>query len=130
MDLLTAVSVSMLSVSRSRGSAVFKELRQLNAAATLDDLLDTLRVPPADWRAWSDAARTAAEIALEAGASAGMDPIGWFDPRYSALLNCIHDPPPVLWTRGDVGVLVRPAVAIVGSRAATPYALDVGGRLA
>ena len=58
-----------------------------------------------------------------------MEPIPWFDPRYPALLNCIADPPPVLWIRGDPGVLARPAVAIVGSRAATPYALDVGARL-
>ena len=42
----------------------------------------------------------------------------------------MSDPPPVLWTRGSPPVLGQPAVAIVGSRAATPYALDVGARLA
>jgi DNA processing protein len=35
----------------------------------------------------------------------------------------------VLWVRGAAGVLARPAVAIVGSRAATPYALEVAARL-
>ena len=59
-----------------------------------------------------------------------MVPVAWFDPAYPALLNCIPDPPPVLWTRGDLAVLSLPAVAIVGSRAATPYALDVAARLA
>src|SRR3970282_1906116 len=43
---------------------------------------------------------------------------------------CTPDPPPVLWTRGNLAVPSRPAVAIVGSRAATPYALQVGARLA
>jgi DNA processing protein len=59
-----------------------------------------------------------------------MEPIPWFDARYSALLSCIADPPPVLWIRGNPDALARPAVAIVGSRAATPYALDVASRLA
>jgi DNA processing protein len=58
-----------------------------------------------------------------------MDVIAWFDPRYPALLNCVADPPPVLWTRGLTPVLGMPAVAVVGSRAATTYALDVGFRL-
>jgi DNA processing protein len=40
------------------------------------------------------------------------------------------DPPPVLWVRGCLDALARPAVAIVGSRAATPYALEVATRLA
>jgi DNA processing protein len=36
----------------------------------------------------------------------------------------------VLWVRGSADVLPRRAVAIVGSRAATAYALEVAGRLA
>src|SRR5262249_1751989 len=36
----------------------------------------------------------------------------------------------VLWVRGGVEILTRPAVAIVGSRAASPYALEVASRLA
>ena len=58
-----------------------------------------------------------------------MVAVPWFDPRYPALLNCVADPPPVLWTRGSTDVLGQPAVAVVGSRAATTYALDVGARL-
>jgi DNA processing protein len=130
VDLHTAVTVSMLSVSRSRASAVFKELRQLNPAAVPADVLEVLRVAPADRPEMEDAACAAASAAIAAAAQTGMVPLAWFDPSYSALLNCIVDPPPVLWIRGDPAVLSRPAVAIVGSRAATPYALDVGARLA
>ena len=51
------------------------------------------------------------------------------DPRYSTALDAIHDPPPLLWIDGLVDVLRAPAVAIVGSRAASPYALEVARRL-
>ena len=120
----------MLAVSRSRASAVFKELRQLNAEAGAADVLECLRVPAEDRVRLEATARKAASTALAAARAAGIEPVSWFDPRYSCLLNCIVDPPPVLWTRGQADVLNQPAVAIVGSRAATPYALDVAARLA
>jgi len=70
-----------------------------------------------------------ADEALASAADAGAEPIAWFDPRYPALLDCIPDPPPAIWVRGDVDVLPRAVVAIVGSRGATEYALQVGERL-
>jgi DNA processing protein len=130
VDLHAAVTISMLGVSRSRASAVFKELRQLNPEVPPADVLEALRISPGDRQEMEDAGRAAASVAIAAAARAGMVPVAWFDSRYSALLNCIVDPPPVLWTWGDPAVLSMPAVAIVGSRAATPYALDVGARLA
>lgn len=42
------------------------------------------------------------------------------DPRYPPLLREIPDPPPLLFVRGNVDVLSRPQVAIVGSRSPTP----------
>ena len=45
MDLHAAVMVSMLGVSRSRASAVFKELRQGDPAAQAADVLVALGVP-------------------------------------------------------------------------------------
>ena len=57
-------------------------------------------------------------------------PIGWGDDRYPSRLAAVVDPPIVLWVEGSPGVLGEPAVAIVGSRAATPYAVEVAGRLA
>ena len=54
----------------------------------------------------------------------------WSDAAYPPALAAIVDPPPVLWTRGSRAALERPAVAIVGSRAASPYAIDVAERLA
>jgi DNA processing protein len=130
MDLQAAVMVSMLGVSRARASAVFKELRQLDPAVQAIEVLAALGLTPADQHSMDEAARTSAAAALAAARATGMLPLPWFDPRYPPLLNCVADPPPVLWTSGDPDVLSRPAVAIVGSRAATPYALDVAARLA
>ncbi|MEO7274903.1 MAG: DNA-processing protein DprA [Vicinamibacterales bacterium] len=70
-----------------------------------------------------------ADALLAAGRASRVVPVPWFDPAYPALLDCIADPPPVLWVRGDPGVLARPTVAIVGSRSATDYAKDVARRL-
>ncbi|MDQ3069662.1 MAG: DNA-processing protein DprA, partial [Acidobacteriota bacterium] len=42
----------------------------------------------------------------------------------------VPDPPRVLWIRGDLSVFDAPSVAIVGSRAASHYAIDVAKRLA
>ena len=51
------------------------------------------------------------------------------DTAYPTALAAIHDPPPFLWIRGEPCALARPAVAIVGSRTASPYALEVARRL-
>ena len=43
------------------------------------------------------------------------------DADYPAPLTELFDPPPYLFTLGDLSVLARPCVAIVGTRRATPY---------
>lgn len=51
--------------------------------------------------------------------SRGHALIGWSQPDYPPLLRRIPSPPSMLFVAGDAGLLWRPAVAIVGSRAAT-----------
>ncbi len=51
-------------------------------------------------------------------------------PGYPVLLAEISDPPPVVSVLGEPGALARPAVAIVGARGASPWGLDLAGRLA
>ncbi len=41
------------------------------------------------------------------------------DAQYPEMLLHLNDPPPLLWAIGDLGLLRRPALAIVGSRHAT-----------
>lgn len=52
------------------------------------------------------------------------------DPRFPTALLAISDCPSELWFRGALDVLDAPAVAIVGSRAASAVALEMAGRLA
>lgn len=51
------------------------------------------------------------------------------DVRFPTALAAIHDPPQTLWVRGDAEAFRVPSVAIVGSRTASPYALEVARRL-
>ena len=61
--------------------------------------------------------------------SANISAISAGEITYPITLAAIHDPPPTIWVKGDVGVLRAPSVAIVGSRRASPYALEMARRL-
>ena len=74
--------------------------------------------------------RSEADRQLTRAAGAGLVPIAFGEVRYPPLLASIADPPPLLWVRGQVSALVKPAIGIVGSRAATTYALEMARRLA
>lgn len=77
-----------------------------------------------------DDIRGRARAAIARGRASALHAVTWRDPAYPAALAAIPDPPPVLWTRGDVTAWDAPLVAIVGSRAASPYALSVAAALA
>lgn len=51
-------------------------------------------------------------------------------PEYPERLREIYDPPPVLWVRGNVALLVRPSIAVVGTRHPSPYGTAVAEMLA
>ena len=52
------------------------------------------------------------------------------DDEYPSLLKEIIDPPLALFYRGDLSVLKKPLVAVVGSRRASPYGSNAAGHLA
>ncbi len=52
------------------------------------------------------------------------------DEAYPTLLQEIIDPPLALHFRGDASLLARPALAIVGSRRASPYGINAAEQLA
>ena len=85
---------------------------------------------------WPDAAprlsqlRADAAAAIERARARTITAIAWSNPEYPPALTTIPDSPPVIWTRGCTGALSTLSVAIVGSRAATPYALSVAAQLA
>jgi DNA processing protein len=131
MDLKDSIALTLLpGISRIRAATIFKELRESseNGAIALEEVVDAC-APGSAAEALAAAARVDAAALLDAGRAAGIGALRWNDEHYPPLLRTIVDPPPVLWVRGDATVLTRPAVAIVGSRAATPYALEVAARL-
>lgn len=94
-----------------------------------------LSAPAGAWRALGMAqatidARRSAEVrdgALAAMAwleHPGQHLLMWDNLGYPALLGEIDDPPPLLFVAGDPALLERPQLAIVGSRRASPPALD------
>jgi len=54
----------------------------------------------------------------------------WDEPEYPSRLREIYDPPPLLYVRGNVELLNRHVIAIVGARRPTPYGNQVAERLA
>ena len=52
------------------------------------------------------------------------------DPGYPAMLRSIPDPPGVLFAQGNLALLERPAVAVVGSRDHSAYGGEVGRTIA
>ncbi len=67
---------------------------------------------------------------LEASAKTGCQVVAYASDDYPPRLKQIPDPPLVLYVRGDVKVLSRHAVAIVGTRRPTAYGGQVAQRLA
>jgi DNA processing protein len=74
--------------------------------------------------------RAEAADALARADANGIALLPWSDPEYPVALTTIVDPPSVLWLRGCRAALAVPAVAIVGSRAASAYGLSVAEQLA
>jgi DNA processing protein len=119
-ELTDLVALSLIPWHRWRDVA--EALRAgRSAAAALDSFIRN----PAERSTLRDRALAAQR---EAGRRA-IAPIPWTNVRYPSALGTIIDPPFVLWTRGDLAALDRPAVALVGSRAASAHALAVAERL-
>ena len=61
--------------------------------------------------------------------AAGIRVLAWNDPRFPAALLAIPDVPPALWYCGTLDAFRAPAVAVVGSRAASAVALETAAQL-
>ncbi len=131
MDLQRAVALSTLpGISRPKAAAVFKALTDQSGGGpvSLGEVIAACRAD-ADVTAVASEAMEAASALLAAASAHGISPLPIVARGYPSLLRTIVDPPPVLWVRGDAAVLTLPSVAVIGSRAATPYALEVARRL-
>jgi DNA processing protein len=59
----------------------------------------------------------------------GVRLLTWDEPHYPARLREIYDPPPLLYVRGNIELLGRHLISIVGTRRPTPYGNQMAERL-
>ena len=125
-DLLNFVALSLLPSSCWRVAA-----ERLRAGFTAEAALEFVLAGRARHEADKPSAlRSRAARAMETAQAKQITAVAWNDPSYPVALTTIPDPPFVLWLCGLASTLHLPAVAIVGARAASAYALAVAARLA
>lgn len=137
-----AAALATLGYARRRLLASLVRALAGRAVPDLDSLPERLADEPAiEWaarcvgatgrgeRASPTALLAEAEQQLARGAAAGLRAVPFGDAEYPGLLAAIPDPPPLLWLRGVPAAFAAPAVAIVGSRAASPYGLEMARQL-
>jgi DNA processing protein len=113
---------------------ILDAVRELEApsqifALTLTEL-EGLRFPaPAAQFIFDGKARRAAEEEWARVVAQAGTLVSFGCPGYPERLKEIYDPPPVLWVRGNVELLARPSIAVVGTRHPTPYGSGVAEML-
>jgi DNA processing protein len=105
---------------------IWKAMGRLESAERLFEAslteLEGLRMPAAAAQfVFEGKARAAAEDEIKRVAEAGGSVLTPEDAEYPERLREIYDPPAVLWIRGDVTLLTRPGIAVVGTRHPSPY---------
>jgi DNA processing protein len=73
---------------------------------------------------------SAAAKELAQAQTAGCRLLTWDEPEYPSRLREIYDPPPLLYVIGNIELLDRNMIAVVGSRRPTPYGNQMAERLA
>ncbi|HFQ15508.1 MAG TPA: DNA-processing protein DprA, partial [Rhodobacteraceae bacterium] len=71
-----------------------------------------------------------AEREMEQARRLGARLVARSEPDYPGWLNHIHGAPPLLYVKGDAGLLRRPIIAIAGSRNASAIGLRLTTRIA
>lgn len=101
------------------GPVAFSQLLQRfgSAVRAVEALPDLVRRSGRDGYALPAVERVEAELA--AGERVGARLILLGDADYPDLLAAVDPPPPLLWARGDITLLARPCIGVVGARIAS-----------
>lgn len=103
--------------SENVGPVTFRELiNHFGGAQAALDALPELSRKAARGRPIRIFPKADGESELEAAAKAGAQPLFTIEPGYPAALAHLAMPPPLLYVKGRIELLARPAVAIVGAR--------------
>ena len=121
MSLREAERFARLRLARAErvGPVSFRQLldRFGSAERALDALPDLIRKGGGDGYSLPPVEQIEQELAAGDRAGAALLVLG--DAAYSPMLAAVDPPPPLLWTRGDVSLLSREAVGVVGARIAS-----------
>lgn len=125
-------AVEWLRLIRSRrvGAVTFHRLRAEHGSvcAALAALPEIAR--GAGVEGYSVCPNAVAEAEMRAGRAFGARLLLWGGPDYPQALLELPDAPPILWARGDLALLCRPMVAMVGARNASSLGIRMARRLA
>ncbi|QTC92501.1 DNA-processing protein DprA [Brevundimonas goettingensis] len=121
MSLSDAERFARLRLARADrvGPVSFRQLLERfgSAVRALDSLPDLVRKGGSSGYALPPTDRIEAELA--AGEKKGARLLVFGDADYPPMLAAVDPPPPLLWTLGDVALLSKEAVGIVGARIAS-----------
>ncbi|NNF24741.1 MAG: DNA-protecting protein DprA [Rhodobacteraceae bacterium] len=130
--LTEEVKLDWLRLLRSRrvGPTTFHRLlsEHGSAAAALAALPDIAHA--AGVAKYQPCTLQAAEDELLSGARAGARLVACTEADYPPLLRELPDAPPLLWAMGDLSLLARPMVAMVGARSASSLGIRMARKLA
>jgi DNA processing protein len=122
-------SLAIATAARRQPAVAARQLADAGFPAgdwTMEQVLDVLRLPVLD----ASRLRQEATHWLTRAAAQGHTVCAIGCSGYPGVLRSLPDPPLALWICGESALLDGPAIAIVGSRAARPAALEVAYGLA
>lgn len=110
-------------------ASILEVVRRVQGEAPLEGLIEEVTHARAE-PGLVDRLLEAAADALERARAAGIGVTAFGHQGYPPLLAAVVDAPLALWLKGSLECLALPTVALVGSRAASPYGLEAASRLA
>lgn len=112
------------------GPVTFRELINTfgGAAAALDALPELSR--RGGGRALRLCPKSRAEDELAAARRLGAQPLFTLEPGYPKALAAVEVPPPLIYARGNLDLLQKPAMAIIGSRLASAAGIKMAKQFA
>lgn len=122
--------LALLEIKGVGPGAIKKNFARIQAAQSATEVFDAMRpvigeVDKAGWKA----ALSTAEQYLRRCAEVGIVAIAFGDSRYPSSLMELGTPPAVLFCRGEMSLLARPMLGVIGTRKANQFGETVAGRL-
>lgn len=129
----TDLARSLLALLEIKGvgpGAIKKNFARIQAARTIAEVPNAMLpvIGEVDAGVW-EAALFQGEQYLQRCNEAGIVAIAFGDPRYPLSLTEIGTPPAVLFCRGDLSLLARPVLGVVGTRKPSQFGETVAGRV-